>query len=289
MPARCRGDVAVAQARPAFKTIADFRRDNGPAIVGVCGAFVLVCRDVGLFAARLIALDGSKFRAAASPKKVIGREEVAEEGGRLERRIAAYLSGLDEADVCETDDEPDAVPAALAALYNRRAELDRMAHKLDAEERTTLVESEEDARPMRAGRGHKPPCYNVRTTVDADTGLIVHHEVTDGPTDRRHLHPVASATRESLDLEALTVVADKASTTASMPAPASGTASSPACPHSARSTTKATARCSTAPPSSTSRRRTPSPVRRAVRWCASNFIARSAMSPMPRRTVPAAP
>ncbi|CAM5320568.1 IS1182 family transposase ISPsy6 [Aquamicrobium terrae] len=115
----CRRDVEamwlLRRLAPDFKTIADFRRDNGPAIVGACGAFVLVCRDVGLFAARLIALDGSKFRAAASPKKVIGREEIAEEGVRLERRIAAYLSGLDEADACETDDEPDAVPAALAA------------------------------------------------------------------------------------------------------------------------------------------------------------------------------
>ena len=209
----CRRDVEamwlLRRLAPDFKTIADFRRDNGPAIVGACRVFVLVCRDAGLFAARLIALDGSKFRAAASPKKVIGREEIAEEGVRLERRIAAYLCGLDEADACETDDEPDAVPAALAALYNRRAELDRMAHKLDAEERTTLVEGEEDARPMRAGSGHKPPCYNVQTAVDADTGLIVHHDVTDEPTDRRQLHPMASATRESLDLEALTVVADK--------------------------------------------------------------------------------
>ncbi len=51
---------------PDFKTIADFRRDNGGAIVGACRAFVLFCRDQGLFAARLVALDGSKFRAAAS-------------------------------------------------------------------------------------------------------------------------------------------------------------------------------------------------------------------------------
>jgi transposase len=33
---------------PDFKTIADFRRDNGAAIVGACRAFVLLCRDQGL-------------------------------------------------------------------------------------------------------------------------------------------------------------------------------------------------------------------------------------------------
>ena len=209
----CRRDVEamwlMRRLAPDFKTIADFRRDNGSAIVGACRAFVLVCRDAGLFAARLVALDGSKFRAAASPKKVIGRQEIAEEAARLDGRIATYLSGLDEADAHEDDDQPDAVPAALAALRARRLELDRMAAKLDAEERNTLVEGEEDARLMRGGSGQKPPCYNIQTAVDADTGLIIHHEVTDEPTDRRQLYPMASATKESLDLDALTVVADK--------------------------------------------------------------------------------
>lgn len=208
----CRRDVEamwlLRRLAPDFKTIADFRRDNGAAIVGACRAFVLVCRDAGLFAARLVALDGSKFRAAASPK-VIGRQEIAEEQARLDSRIAAYLSGLDEADTREADDEPGAVPAALAAVRVRRAELARMAGKLETQERDMLVEGEEDARPMRAGSGQKPPCYNVQTAVDADTGLIVHHDVTDEPTDRRQLHPMASATRESLDLDTLTVVADK--------------------------------------------------------------------------------
>jgi len=53
------------------------------------------------------------------------------------------------------------------------------------------------------------PSYNVQTAVDADTGLIVHHDVTDEPTDRRQLYPMASATKQSLGLDAMTVVADK--------------------------------------------------------------------------------
>ena len=194
---------------PDFKTIADFRRDNGPAIIGACRAFVLLCREAGLFSARLVALDGSKFRAAASAKKVIGRREIMEKAARLDGKIAAYLAGLDEADAAEPDDEPDAVPAALAALRARRTELDRLAARLEADDRATLVEGEEEARPMRNGHGLKPPSYNVQTAVDANTGLIVHHLVTGEPTDRRQLHPMASATKQSLGLDTLTVVADK--------------------------------------------------------------------------------
>lgn len=193
---------------PDFKTIADFRRDNGPAIVGACRAFVLVCREAGLFAARLVALDGSKFRAVASAKKVMGRRDIEEERVRLDRKIAAYLSGLDKADAIEPDDAPDAVANTIASLKDRRAELDRLAGRLDEEGRTSVVDGEDDARPMGYGKGRKPPAYNVQTAVDADTGLIVHHEVTDEPTDNRSLHPMAKATKEALSRDSLTVVAD---------------------------------------------------------------------------------
>ena len=138
---------------PDFKTIADFRRDNGAAIVGSCRAFVLFCRGQGLFTARLIALDGSKFRAAASTKRVMERREIAEEATRLDRRIAEYLAGLDENDAHEPDEVLNATTVALAAPKGRRAELDHLAAKLDAEERTTLVDGELDARPMGIGKG----------------------------------------------------------------------------------------------------------------------------------------
>lgn len=193
---------------PDFKTIADFRRDNGGAIVGACRAFVLFCRDQGLFTARLVALDGSKFRAVASAKRIMGRREIGEETERLDRRIAAYLAGLDDSDAREPDDAPNATAAAIAALKARRAELDGLAATLDAEERNTLVAGEPDARPMGKGPGRKPPSYNVQTAVDTQTGLIVHHEVTTEATDNRLLHPMAKATKEALGADQLTVVAD---------------------------------------------------------------------------------
>ena len=193
---------------PDFKTIADFRRDNGAAIVGTCRAFVLFCRDQGLFTARLVALDGSKFRAAASSKRVMGRREIAAEAIRLDRRIAEYLAVLDESDAGEPEEAPGATAVAPQALRARRTELDNLAAKLDAEERNTVVEGEPDARPMGIGKGSKPPSYNVQTAVDADTGLIVHHEVTNEPNDTRQLYPMAKATKDTLGVSNLTVVAD---------------------------------------------------------------------------------
>jgi hypothetical protein len=130
----------VRRLAPDFKTIADFRRDNSAAIVGTCRAFVLFCRDQGLFTARLVALDGSKFRAVASAKRVMGRREIADEVSRLDRRITEYLVGLDESDAREPDEAPSATAAVLEALKARRVELDQLAAKLGCEERNTLVE-----------------------------------------------------------------------------------------------------------------------------------------------------
>ena len=47
---------------PDFKTIADFRKDNGKAIGEVCRSFVAVCRDLDLLSEASVAIDGSKFR-----------------------------------------------------------------------------------------------------------------------------------------------------------------------------------------------------------------------------------
>src|SRR6476661_7240454 len=51
---------------PDFKTIADFRRDSGPAIRRVCSQFVLLCRRLNLFTQAVVAIDGSKFKALNS-------------------------------------------------------------------------------------------------------------------------------------------------------------------------------------------------------------------------------
>lgn len=198
----------VRRLAPDHKTIADFRRDNGSAIVGACRAFVLFCRDQGVFAAKLVSIDGAKFRAAASQNRVLDRQRIAEEAEKIDARVAQYLAELDERDTAELDDSDESTMEALAALKARRAELSRLAGYLEQDDRTFVVDGEPDARPMGFGRGGKPPSYNIQIAVDADTGIIIHHAVTDEVNDLRMLHPVSMAVKELLDREHLTVVAD---------------------------------------------------------------------------------
>jgi transposase len=198
----------VRRLAPDHKTIADFRRDNGAAIVGACRALVLFCRGQGLFKADLIAIDGAKFRAVASKNRVLDKQRLAAEAEKVDKQIEKYLTGLDEADADEPLDAESATARALAALKARRDELNRLSTCLDQDDRSLIVAGEPDARPMGFGRGGKPPSYNVQIAVDADTGIVIHHDVTDEVNDIRMLHPMAKATKDLLGKETVTVVAD---------------------------------------------------------------------------------
>src|ERR1043166_1703973 len=47
---------------PDHKTIADFRKDNGPAIRKVCARFVALCRELGLLTNASVAIDGANSK-----------------------------------------------------------------------------------------------------------------------------------------------------------------------------------------------------------------------------------
>ena len=54
---------------PDFKTIANFRKDNGRAIRKVCRQFIVLCRQLNLFTEAIVAIDGSKFKAVNNRDK----------------------------------------------------------------------------------------------------------------------------------------------------------------------------------------------------------------------------
>ena len=60
--------------RPDFKTIADFRKNNRTVFKALFKQFNLLCRQMGLFAAELVAIDGSQRVPLASERIVIGRD-----------------------------------------------------------------------------------------------------------------------------------------------------------------------------------------------------------------------
>jgi transposase len=83
---------------PDFKTIADFRRDNGAAIRGTCRQFVLLCRELDLFSDALVAIDGSKFKAVNARDKNFTPAKLRHRIEQIEESIARYMAAIETAD-----------------------------------------------------------------------------------------------------------------------------------------------------------------------------------------------
>ncbi|PWG60904.1 IS1182 family transposase [Sediminicurvatus halobius] len=198
---------------PDFKTIADFRRDNGKAIRGVCREFVLLCRRLNLFSQALVVIDGSKFKAVNNRDRNFTAAKMKRRMEQIEQSIERYLGQLDYAD----RDEPSVAEAKTTRLKEKIARLKEEAQRLAAIEVQRRQASDEqisltdpDARSMAtSGRGTGMVGYNVQTAVDSEHHLIVAHEVTNIGNDRGQLARMATQAKEALTAEELTVVADR--------------------------------------------------------------------------------
>lgn len=199
----------INRVTPVFKTIADFRKDHPEAIVGVCQAFIKFCRGQSVFGGEVLAIDGSKIAAAASRKQVITKKKLAERETAIERKIAEYLTAMDEADAEEAPLEPAKtdVAAALAALKAQRAELQQQARQLVQEGLKQKVLGEPEAKLMRTPRGHQV-AYNAQIAVDAEHDLIVAFDLTNDGNDLQQLHPMAQQGKAAVGADQVTVVAD---------------------------------------------------------------------------------
>ncbi len=198
---------------PDFKTIADFRKDNGTAIRAVCGQFVELCRRLKLFTGAVVAIDGSKFKAVNNRDK---NYTVAKVTGRMEQvdaSIARYLRALDRAD----REESDIAEAKSVRLKEKIAGLRRQMQALKVMEQTVqdapdqqVSLTDPDARSMAtSGKGTATVGYNVQIAVDAEHHLIVAHEVINQGYDRHQLAPMAFKAQQATGCEQVTALADR--------------------------------------------------------------------------------
>jgi transposase len=203
----------TGQLAPDFKTIADFRKDNGKAIREVCREFVALCHKLGLLSAASVAIDGSKFKAVNARDKNFTEAKMKRRLGRIEESIARYIAQLETA-----DRRGDTVPEAKVAHFKDKiVKLNEEIARLSAIN-TEMMKSKDkqisltdpDARSMAtSGRDTGIVGYNVQTAVDTKNHLIVAHEVTNVGTDRHQLLNMNEQARTEMGVETLDAIADR--------------------------------------------------------------------------------
>lgn len=198
---------------PDFKTIADFRKDNGGAITAVCSRFIALCRKMKVFSHAVVAIDGSKLKAVNSRDRNFTVGKVKGRRKQLEESVARYLAELDRADRDATLLPEGRVPHLKDKLAKLRVQMDKLdtieRQLLDAPDHQISL-TDPDARSMTSsGRGTGTVGYNVQAAVDAEHHLIVAHDVTNAGHDRTQLSTMAKQAREALGTERMTALADR--------------------------------------------------------------------------------
>ena len=198
---------------PDFKTIADFRKDNGPAIRATCRQFVMLCRQLDLFSEAVVVIDGSKFKAVNNRDKNFTPNKIQRRMEQIETSIDRYLSALDAADRQEGEvAQAKAVRLKdkIAALKQQMQQFKQMEVAVRTAPDQQISLTDPDARSMAtSGKGTGIVGYNVQTAVDVENHLIVAHEVTNVGHDRTQLMPMALRAQEAMGNEEITVLADR--------------------------------------------------------------------------------
>ncbi len=198
---------------PDYKTIADFRKDNGKAIRKVCAEFVALCRQLDLFAEACVAIDGSKFKAVNNRGRNVTRTKMERRLEEIEKKVERYLQQLDSADRQEPSVARTKKKARLgdkiAALKGAKKRLRALEAEMLAAPDQQISLTDPDARSMATkAQGSGVVGYNVQTAVETTHHLIVAHEVINEGHDRGQLAAMSKKAKAALGVDKLEVLAD---------------------------------------------------------------------------------
>jgi transposase len=200
----------LRQLRPDFKTMADFRKHNTKALQALFREFVLLCKQLDLFGAELVAIDGSKLKAVNSKHKNFTKAKLEKALKDIDEKMAQYLRDLDTADSEESrvhQPTSEGLQEKIKRLQERQQRYREFVQEITASGETQLSLTDPDSRAMP-----KSPKvdvgYNVQIAVDRKHKLIVEQDVTKAITDDDQLSPLAMRAKETLGVERIRAVAD---------------------------------------------------------------------------------
>jgi transposase len=201
----------VRRLTPDHKTIANFRKANAAVLPKVFREFSKVCRQLNLFGAELVGIDGSKFRASNGKDRNFNEAKLKQRLQWIEEKIARYLAALAAAEE-NHNEEPvrnaSELQEQIAALQKRKNEYEGLEQKLaeSGEKQISLTDAE--ARLMKSRQGQHVS-YNVQIAVDSKHKLIADFAVTNEANDVNCLAALALGAQAELGVQELKVCADR--------------------------------------------------------------------------------
>ena len=198
-------------AKPDFRTISDFRKDNIDVLKKLFHEFNR--RLAGAVEWGFSSIDGSKFQANNSKNNNFTKNKLDDRIKWLDGHTDEYLRILKEMDEEKDLDEDVELTRGLVEQKLKEAQerLERYRGYQKIMEETgasQLSLTDADARLMKNKNGFAVS-YNPQTAVDSETHLIRNFEMTNQVTDHGLIGPTMDQIRKDSPNQVLEAVADK--------------------------------------------------------------------------------
>jgi transposase len=216
LEAECYRNVEVwwllHELRPGYHTIADFRKDNADAFKKAFKMFISFLKGEDMFSKELIGVDGTKIRAQNNNKNNFNEARIKKHLVYIEGKTEAYIKELDECDreedrqACELKKKE--VQQKLGILKERKQKYEQLNKQLRESGDTQISTTDRESRSLAINDNTAEVSYNIQAVSDSKHSLIVEFD-TINESDQGQLSPMASKAMHTLEVEQITVTADK--------------------------------------------------------------------------------
>lgn len=198
---------------PDFRTISDFRKNHIEEIKLSFKKVIRLSLELGMVNLGLVAIDGTKVKAAASDKQTKTEEELKKGLKKIEEDISKFLEEAEETDLEEdkkygVDKRGDEVPKDLAKAKDRKDKIEEALKKLETNNLKKINVTDNDAKTMKGKRKFYEPAYNCQTAVDEKRKVIIAAEAFSEAGDVNLLPKVTEAAIDNSGSKPEKVVSD---------------------------------------------------------------------------------
>ena len=191
--------------RPKYKTIADFRKNHPKAFREVFRRFVCLLKEWNLIEGETVAIDSFKIRGSNSLKNNFNEKKLKQHLDYIENQIKEYEALLDTNDKEEDKKELEKM---IEERKEKQAKYERIKTELENRGEEQISLTDPDARSVILHKNIINVGYNIQASSDEKHKLLVEFDTGD-VNDTHALSPIAIQTKEILEVESLTVLADK--------------------------------------------------------------------------------
>jgi transposase len=164
--------------------------------------------SLDMYSAKLIAIDGSKFKAVNALGKDFNQQTIAKRIKLIEESAKRYLKELEAADQEEDKNQNRSfLEEKVKAVLAKKEKWEELLREMKISGQKEVALTDPECRLMK-NHGRIEPCYNVHAAVDEKNHLIVDYAVTNSASDNNELSSLAMCAKEMLGAERLDVVAD---------------------------------------------------------------------------------